>query len=173
MRKECQRRPNTFCQICNKPVYRRPGQLAKQKVVYCSQECHKELARKIPCPVCSELFVPSRTNSKNCSRTCANKAREGLKYKQNGGVKKEFKNHSERRLHTLKENFDFDSCMIENCGYNKTYDIHRLVPGCNGGLYEIGNMFAICPNHHAEVHRNIVVLEKISDCELKAIYKEE
>jgi hypothetical protein len=173
MRKECNRKPNTFCQVCQKPVYRRPSQLEKQKVVYCSQECHKELARKIPCPVCAELFVPSRTNSKNCSRTCANKAREGLKYKQNGGVKKEFKNHSERRLHTLKENFTFDSCMIENCAYNKTYDIHRLIPGSNGGLYEIGNMFAICPNHHAETHRNIVVLEKISDYELRAIYKEE
>ena len=54
--------------------------------------------------------------------------------------------------------------MVEGCAYNTTYDVHRHVSGKDGGLYEIGNMFAICPNHHAEITRKIISMTKISDC---------
>ena len=30
----------------------------------------------------------------------------------------------------------------------------------------VGNMFAICPLHHAEIHRKVVRVVKVSDCEL-------
>ena len=68
--------------------------------------------------------------------------------------------------------FDFKCCMVQGCNYNKTYDIHRLIEGKIGGKYEIGNMFAICPNHHAETHRGIIKLQKINDYTLKAIENE-
>lgn len=58
--------------------------------------------------------------------------------------------------------------MVSGCSYNKTYDIHRLAPGDG---YVIGNMFAICPNHHAEIHRGFVSLEKTDDCTLRLIEK--
>ena len=61
--------------------------------------------------------------------------------------------------------------MVEGCGYDKTYDIHRLIPGKQGGKYETGNMFAICPNHHAETHRKLIILEKINDYSLKVVYE--
>ena len=173
MKKEYSRNPNTFCDACNKPVYRRPSLLAKQKKVYCSQECHTKLGKQIPCPVCEKLFYPNRTRSKNCSRECANKSRTGIHYKQNNGTKQEYKNPSERNLNFLREKFNFSCCMFENCTYNRTYDIHRLIPGNLGGEYVIGNMFAICPNHHAEIHRKIIEVIKINDCTLKAIYREE
>ena len=63
--------------------------------------------------------------------------------------------------------------MVDGCNYSKTYDIHRLIEGKNGGKYVIGNMFAICPNHHAEAHRHILQFTKINDYQLKAVYKEE
>ncbi len=58
--------------------------------------------------------------------------------------------------------------MIQGCEYRRTLDIHRLKPGKDGGKYEIGNAFALCPNHHAEVHRGLVVLVKVSDFEVAA-----
>jgi len=69
----------------------------------------------------------------------------------------------------LKEAFHFDCCMVSGCNYNKTYDIHRLVAGKQGGRYEIGNMFALCPNHHAEATRGLTKFEKVSDCELRIV----
>jgi predicted restriction endonuclease len=60
--------------------------------------------------------------------------------------------------------------MVVGCNYNTLFEIHRLFPGREGGKYEIGNMFAICPNHHAEVERGYIELIKISDSELKFIF---
>jgi hypothetical protein len=76
-------------------------------------------------------------------------------------------NQSRKKLALLKNIFNFNNCMVDGCDYCTTYDIHRFVPGSQGGKYEIGNMFAICPNHHAEVSRKIIEFEKISDCKLK------
>lgn len=59
--------------------------------------------------------------------------------------------------------------MVEECQYSRTLDVHRLVHGKDGGKYEIGNMFTICPNHHAECHRGLITFEKISDSLLRAI----
>lgn len=54
------------------------------------------------------------------------------------------------------------------CGYDSCYEIHRLIEGQHDGKYEVGNMFAICPNHHTEAHRGLIKFEKISDCKLMA-----
>ncbi len=59
--------------------------------------------------------------------------------------------------------------MVLGCDYDKAYDIHRLVPGKEGGSYEFGNMFAICPNHHAEVSKGLIKLEKINNCQLRIV----
>lgn len=48
--------------------------------------------------------------------------------------------------------------MVEGCDYERTFDLHRMVAGRDGGCYELGNMFALCPNHHAEVERGLVTL---------------
>jgi hypothetical protein len=59
--------------------------------------------------------------------------------------------------------------MVEDCDYCRTYDVHRFVPGKDGGEYVVGNMFAICPNHHAEVTRNLIHLEKLGDDLLRVV----
>ena len=59
--------------------------------------------------------------------------------------------------------------MVKSCSYNRTHDIHRLIPGKDGGEYILGNMFALCPNHHAEVHRKLTILEQIGSLELKEV----
>lgn len=162
------RKPNTECCVCKKPIYRRPYQIEKTKNLYCSRACLTTIQRtrnEATCEYCGVKFFPkhSSKNPKTCSRTCSNKNRRGVKYV------KQSSNHSKERLELLKSKFNFCSCMVEGCEYNKTYDVHRLVEGKNGGKYEIGNMFAICPNHHAELHRGLIELCKVNDFTLRVV----
>ena len=73
----------------------------------------------------------------------------------------------------LKASFAFSTCMVRGCKYDKTFDIHRYLAGADGGEYVIGNMFAICPNHHAEVHRGLASFEKINDHTLAIRYTDD
>ena len=59
--------------------------------------------------------------------------------------------------------------MVEGCSYSTTFDIHRVITGKDGGEYVVGNMFAICPNHHAEVTRGIITLIKVNDYTLEVL----
>jgi hypothetical protein len=152
------RKPNCECSVCGTQHYVRPNALIKYKNHYCSKKCYAKDRQldKVFCPTCNIEFRRSHNRIKFCSRYCAHR----------------FPGRSinERRLNELKSTFEFDSCMVDGCPYNKTYDIHRLIHGKDGGQYIIGNMFAICPNHHAEVHRKVCKLIKVSDCQLKADY---
>jgi len=161
------RKPNTQCSICSNEIYRRPFQIKAQIKFYCSS-CNpskktNKLAEK-KCPVCQNFFKPDSSKSTFCSRSCSNKSRCGIHYRKDGNV---WNNKSKLRLSILLTEFAITSCMVEGCNYNITYDIHRHIPGKEGGEYKIGNMFAICPNHHAEVSRGIIILEKVSDSKLK------
>ena len=161
------RKPNCVCKSCQKEIYRKPCEISKFKNVYCSKECLWEdrgRRKDKECKNCKKQFRPYKRNSEFCCKKCANSNRRGKTYsKLSAG------NKSRTNLALLKNTFKFESCMVENCNYNKTYDIHRLKEGKDGGKYEIGNMFAICPNHHAEVHRRLIKLEKINDYTLKEI----
>jgi hypothetical protein len=90
--------------------------------------------------------------------------RKGRRY-----TKEAYQNSTKRKLEMLQQAFGFTCCMVEGCGYNRVYDVHRFISGKHGGRYVIGNMFAICPNHHAEVTRGLIQLEKISDCLLRIV----
>ena len=161
------RNPNCVCKICNKEIYRKPSELLKLKNVYCSKECLWNDRGRIEsksCKTCKKQFRPYKRNSDFCSKSCANSARRGKTYsKLSAG------NKSQTNLALLKNTFNFEICMVSGCRYSKTFDVHRLVEGKDGGKYEIGNMFAICPNHHAESHRGLIKLEKINDYTLRAI----
>lgn len=168
------RTPNNKCYECKIDMYTRPKD--KREINRC-RECVKRINEekrvKTNCKVCGVevKYLLSKNHNKlkyYCSRSCANKGRVGIKYDKLR--QKDKANISKLRLAYLKKIFNLKDCMIEGCSYNKTYDIHRLIPGKDGGKYEVGNMFAICPNHHAEIHRKICKVEKIDDCNLKAIY---
>ena len=157
--------PNTICSNCKKDIYRKPNELKKSKNSFCSKECMWEFRGKLPhvnCKNCGKKFKQEKRSNKYCSRSCSNHGRRGITYSKLAQG-----NKSQRRLALLKNVFNFKNCMVKECTYNKTFDIHRLEPGKDGGKYEIGNMFAICPNHHAEVTRGIILLHKINDHELK------
>lgn len=166
------RQPNTTCRKCEKPIYRRPGEIERyRRGVFCSRDCyhlmqwgHTPSSVIVKCLYCGEDFkrTHSSRRAKYCSRKCSNGARRGIRYSTGK------KNSSQERLHLLKTTYGIECCMVEDCDYGTTLDVHRIVPGYRGGLYELGNMFAVCPNHHAEHTRGLIILEKISDTVLHA-----
>ena len=159
------RKSNSKCLVCQREFYRRPSQKPVSGLIYCSSACcGKSQTQLIECVICG-IGIPKGLNKKTCGRECSNKNRKGMKYDKTNEPR--FPNPSSRRCWELKQAFNFTSCMVEGCSYNKTYDVHRHIPGSKGGEYIIGNMFAICPNHHAEVTRGIIDFEKVSDSQLK------
>lgn len=44
-------------------------------------------------------------------------------------------------------------CLVcDKTGY-EVLTVHRVVPGCQGGKYEVGNITCLCANCHARVHK--------------------
>jgi hypothetical protein len=150
---------DTICVSCKVPLERRERDAHRKH--YCSDICQSKyrLGVNRKCPV----FDVPVSRGIHCSRKCSNISRKGEK--RTGKVL----NKSAQRLRTLKAAFDFTICMVSGCFYSKCFDVHRHIKGCEGGEYVIGNMFAICPNHHAEVTRKLIKFEKVNDQLLRAI----
>jgi endogenous inhibitor of DNA gyrase (YacG/DUF329 family) len=161
------RKPNTKCSVCQTPLYRSPAHLTHNRNIFCSGKCQRAIhgtAKTFMCDNCGMEFKSDygKKPRKYCSRRCSNVGRTGIKYN-----KLRYGSSSYKYLLLLSKTFNFTNCMIDGCTYNNTYDVHRFIPGKNGGKYIIGNMFAICPNHHAEIHRGIITVEKVNDCKLQ------
>jgi hypothetical protein len=151
-------------------IYRRPGQIAKGNV-FCSTACYRKLnSKKLKkCLECLEDFYPKHSVQRYCSKQCATvgvRKENPWSTRKNGKV---YKNTTQMRLFLLEDLFQFKSCMVDTCNYSTIYEVHRLIPGKEGGEYVVGNMFAICPNHHAEVTRNVITLKKINDYTLTIV----
>ena len=164
-------KPNCACDICSVKIYRRPSQLIKNNGrCYCSSKCFNSL-RKLPESICIECglkYTKIKSIQKCCSKSCAARYNRRMNFWSTHKKPNSIKNASNHRLIELYRTFEFKTCMVEGCLYDKCFDVHRFIPGNQGGQYEIGNMFAICPNHHAEFHRNIIFFKKINDQLLKA-----
>lgn len=157
------RKPNCSCVTCGKSIYRRPHEINTAKKPYQCKDCRSKPDVKI-CLGCNKEFSPKTKKQLYCSLSCSASKKRGTRRKLFPE-----KNNSYRRLKILKSIFDFENCMIEGCNYSKIFEIHRHIPKKDGGKYEVGNMFAICPNHHAEITRKIIKVEKVSDCLLREI----
>ncbi len=148
MAEKYKRHPNTKCIICAKPIYKRPSEIQENsKRIFCSLTCYGISCRKeIACEICGKLIL-SGLNKKTCSRSCANKQRTGIKYKQN---KLRDKVVSYQRLKIRLLNQRGKAC--ERCGYAK-YEIlqihHKDRNRINNSL---DNLDLICPNCHFEEH---------------------
>lgn len=140
------RNPNTNCSICKKEIYRRPIEIKNGKV-FCSVLCAGIGCRKEkPCLICGKLILAG-FNKKTCSRSCANKLREGIKYKI-GSPRDKVKSQRALKLRLLKER----GKKCEKCNYNiyQILEIHHK--NKNRANNELENLELICPNCHAEEH---------------------
>ncbi len=148
MTEKYKRAPNTKCIICGKPIYRRPFEIQENKGrVFCNMACYGISCRKeISCVICGKSIL-SGLNKKTCSRSCANKNRIGIKYKQNR-PKDKVKSYKALKIRLLKQR----GRVCERCGYSK-YEIlqvhHKDRDRVNNNL---DNLLLICPNCHFEEH---------------------
>ncbi len=150
------RNPNTSCFVCEKPLYRRPSELAIKSRVFCAEhrgQATRSIEEK-PCETCGNPFVGEHSKQRFCSRTCS--ARAPGRAKRTPGNSR---NENRNRLKLIGAT----ECMVRGCSYNLTLDIHRPLSGKDGGKYELGNMYAVCPNHHAEHNRGISRLEIVDE----------
>lgn len=146
MSEQYKRKPNTNCSVCKKLIYRRPSQINKG-AVFCSMACYGIACRKeVPCLVCGKLILAG-LNKKTCSRSCANKYREGIKYKI-GSPKDKVKSQRALKLRLLKER----GKKCEKCNYSKYQILEVHHKNRNRGNNELENLELICPNCHAEEH---------------------
>lgn len=136
-----QRRPNTKCTQCGKPVYRRPSVLEVSRGrAFCSQRCYGVACRKEhPCIICGEPILAS-ANKKTCSRSCANKGRAGIAYKI-GSPKDQARDQRAVKMRLLA----LRGAKCERCGYSR-YEILQVHHN------DRENLTLLCPNCHAEEH---------------------
>ena len=167
------RRPNTQCVLCGRSIYRRPWELKAYKRAYCSSACQNKIrvakTTTKSCAFCGKGFQSPAyvTNRMFCSHACSNKARRGIRYTGDRG--KDRANYKARLLVELQRLSGIRHCMVVGCVYARTLDLHRLVRGKDGGTYQVGNTYAICPNHHAEEHRGLIKLVPKSRFELQTV----
>lgn len=145
---ESNRKPNTKCNVCGNPVYRRPGELQKKVLgIFCSHHCYGMYQRiEIPCTVCGKMIL-SGANKKTCSRSCANKNRAGIQYtgrrlKDNVVTIRQLKNRMIEDRGTNCERCDFNICKI--------LQVHHR--DRNRSNNNITNLELLCPNCHAIEH---------------------
>lgn len=150
MTEQYQRKPNTTCCICGKPIYRRPLELQRKKEkVFCGMACYGLSCRKEkPCLVCGKLILAGQ-NKKTCSRGCANKHRAGIKYRLNRPNDKVV---SERALKARLIRERGRKC--ERCGFDKTeiLQVHHKDRNRKNG--RLDNLELICPNCHYTEHHS-------------------
>jgi 5-methylcytosine-specific restriction endonuclease McrA len=142
------RKPNTKCKVCEKKIYRRPGEISQNNGrVFCSHTCYGITQRQeVPCVVCGSPIL-SGANKKTCSRACSNTNRAGIKYKI-GRPKDNVVYQRGLKLRLLKDRGH--SC--ERCGYSKIEILHVHHKDRNREHNELENLELICPNCHFEEH---------------------
>lgn len=147
------RNPNTQCAICQQGFYKRPSELKKSKTgnAYCSSACYGKSCRKTnACTVCGKEILASK-QAKTCSRSCANVARKGIRYKQVGRpTKDKVKTRSILKQRLISQR---GSCC-EICGFSTTQILvpHHIIRSCDGGSDDLENLILICPNCHSLIH---------------------
>ncbi len=115
--------------------------------VFCSVTCYgKSCQKETPCLVCGKPIL-ARLNKKTCSRSCANKHREGIKYKLNSPRDK-VKTQGIIKIRLLK----IRGNKCERCGFEKyeILQIHHKDKNRNNNNFD--NLEIICPNCHMAEH---------------------
>lgn len=163
-----QRKPNCECAECQKPIYRRPHEIAAHKV-YCSCKCAKARTRiEHPCPVCGKTVLGTK-NSITCSKECDRKRRGITITKSNSESVLSLR--QTRKASMIK--ILGGKCTI--CGYNRcsaALEAHHINPSkkefiltgkylqyaWSRVLSEIEKCILLCANCHREYHAGMITL---------------
>lgn len=148
MAEQYKRKPNTNCIVCNKPIYKRKVEIERSNgKVYCSMACYGISCRKEkPCVICGKPILAG-LNKITCGRSCSNKHRVGIKYKQNRPRDK-VKNYQSLKIRLL----NYRTKVCERCSYNKFEILQIHHKDRNRLNNNLDNLELICPNCHFEEH---------------------
>lgn len=143
-----QRKPNAKCFICDNLVYRRPILLQQSGGrAFCSNSCYGIACRReIACVICGKL-IPAHKHAKTCSRSCSNKNRAGITYKNNS-PKDKVKSQRALKMRLL----EIKGKKCGRCEYAKSEILQIHHKDRNRSNNEISNLELICPNCHYEEH---------------------
>lgn len=64
------------------------------------------------------------------------------------GINKKFKKLSDKK------------CFFCECDNYNLLDVHRIVPGSNGGSYSLWNVLCLCCSCHRLVHSGKIIIDK-------------
>ncbi len=52
-------------------------------------------------------------------------------------------------------------CMVPGCGYKTFVEAHHIVNRSKGGQHYISNGILVCPNHHREADRGLLINQEL------------
>ena len=130
--------------------------MRKQEHWFCSKNCYKQFVldnRENPCEYCGEDYKARHSGSKFCSRSCSNKARTGISYKQ-GRPNCNIDRAVRQRAALVAR--DGEGCQGLNCpindstwlGKHLTLQIEHI--DANRKNNELSNLVLLCPNCHSQ-----------------------
>lgn len=90
------------------------------------------------CKGCSEDFLPDKYYRKYCSLKCSTAGRGRRK-----------RNQISHRTITKIMHRAFPDWKCPLCSWNKTWDLHHIIPRRHGGSDDLHNLVMLCPNHHS------------------------
>lgn len=61
----------------------------------------------------------------------------------------------------MKSGLTPDHCEITACFWPHKIQRHRINPGRDGGKYKLGNVIALCPNHHWMADNALLTQEQL------------
>lgn len=140
------RNPNCQCKVCAKPIYRRPFQVTGGNV-YCSRQCSgRDQQKPKKCKFCKSTYVG---NKATCSRSCANKARAGIKYTKENKFNKAYRGKALKEKLASVRGGVCQKCSLDNY---VILQVHHKIERHKGGTDELSNLELLCPNCHATHH---------------------
>jgi hypothetical protein len=143
-----QRKPNTRCFVCDKAIYKRPGEIKENKGrVFCTMACFGISCRKeSPCVICGKPILAG-LHRKTCGRSCANKHRAGIQYKINA-PRDIVKSQQALKVKLIETR----GKKCERCSYDKYQILQVHHKDRDRKNSKLENLELICPNCHFEEH---------------------
>jgi 5-methylcytosine-specific restriction endonuclease McrA len=137
------RKPNTACVLCKTAIYRRPLEIATGNV-YCSLTCMGITQRaERTCRMCQKKYLGTK---KTCSRSCANRARAGIKYTGVQAANRATKSTLLKEKIAYARGGICEQCSEDNFAILQS---HLKVERYRGGSDSLSNLELLCPNCHA------------------------
>lgn len=67
----------------------------------------------------------------------------------------------------------FSNWKCPFCGWTETFEVHHIIPRCEGGSDELSNLVMLCPNHHSLADLGKIGKDVLREFSISQYYTEE